>query len=285
MSPVSPISPLSTPQPQISLPGKFVFHSNVGGTYNIYTFDTKSRSLNQLTTSPGRDIEPDWSPDGKMVAFASDRDDPTGLNVYIMNADGSEQHPITQHAGYALSPSWSSDGQQLVFHTNWETKLQLYTINITGGLPKKLVNTPGNAYMPSWSPDGSHIAFVGDHEAGNDDIYVINLTNKQIERITNSPERDLWPEWSPSGEKIAYQHHVGARKNIVVYDAKTKTHSTVLEDDCSDAMPAWVGDEYIVCSSVLDEPPWTLNILDFEGNRYLLAALEKDARHPRWTDQ
>lgn len=289
--PVSPVSrsdssPIATPlPPEISLSGKFVFHSNMRGAYNLYSLDGNGENLQQLTSGAGRDIEPEWSPDGDMIAFASDRDDPAGLNIYVMNADGSSQRPLVQHTGYALSPSWSPDGKRLVFHTNWETRLQLYTVDIDGGVPQKLHDVPGNAYMPSWSPDGSRIAFVGDQDGGNDDIYVLNLDGKSVERITDSPERDLWPEWSPGSTRIAYQHHVGAKKDIVVYDTETGTHQTVLDDDYIDAMPAWVGDNYIVCSSTLDKPPWTLHILDFEGNRYLLIALDKDSRHPRWTGQ
>lgn len=287
-APPSPIeresatSPLSTPQ--APLPGKFVFHSNTGGNYNIYTIDGDGQNLNQLTSLPGRDIEPAWSLDGSKIAFASDRDDPAGLNIYVMNADGSDQRPLTQHTGYALSPSWAPDGKELVFHTNWETRFQLYTVGIDDGTPQKLHDIPGNAYMPDWSPDGSHIAFVGDQDDGNDEIYVIELASKRIERITDSPGRDLWPEWSPDGDRIAYQHHIGAKKNIVVYDSKTKTHTTVLDDDYVDATPAWVGNDYIVCSSTRTEPPWALSILDFKGNRYSLISLDKDSRHPRWTE-
>jgi Tol biopolymer transport system component len=285
LSPISPVSsPLATPlPPEISLSGKFVFHLNMHGAYDIYSLDGDGKTLQQLTFAAGRDIEPSWSPDGNRIAFASDRDDPTGLNIYVMNADGSDQHPLTQHAGYALSPSWAPDSKRLVFHTNWEARFQLYTIGIDGGEPQKLHDVPGNAYMPSWSPDGSRIAFVGDQDGGNDDIYILNLDTKSIERITDDPERDLWPAWSPDGDKIAYQHHVGGKKNIVVYDVGTGTRQTVLDDDYNDATPAWVGDNYIVCSSTQNEPPWTLNILDFEGNRYLLADLGQDSRHPNWT--
>jgi TolB protein len=246
--------------------------------------DGNGENLQQLTHTGGRDIEPSWSPDGSMIAFASDRDDPTGLTIYVMNADGSEQRALFQHEGYALSPSWSPDGKRLVFHTNWETKLQLYTIDIDGGTPQKLHDLPGNAYMPSWSPNGSHIAFVNDQEGGNDDIYILNLDDNRVDRITESSDRDLWPEWSPDGEKIAYQHHVGAKKDIAVYDTKSKESKSVLDDEFIDAMPTWAGNDYIVCSSTQNEPPWNLHALDPEGNRYLVATIGKDIRHARWTE-
>jgi TolB protein len=247
--------------------------------------DGNGENLQQLTFTAGRSIEPRWSPDGTQIAFASNQDDPKGLKIYVMNADGSDQRVLTQHEGYALSPSWSPDGQTLVFHTNWESRFQLYTVNVDGGEPQKLYDVPNNAYMPAWSPDGSRIAYVGDQDSGNDDIYILNLTTKSIERITTDPERDLWPVWSPDGSKIAYQHHIGGKQNIVIYSLDTQTHQTVIDDDYIDAMPTWVDDDYIVCSSTLDEPPWTLSILDFEGTRYRLTNLGYDTRHADWTER
>lgn len=279
------ISPLATPLPGISLSGKFVFHSDVGGVYNVYTMQGDGKNTQQLTFSGGRNIEPTWSPDGKLVAFASDRDDAAGLNIYVMNADGSDQHALTNHEGYALSPSWSPDGKKLVFHTNWEVKFQLYTVDLEGGEPQKLFDFPANAYMPDWSPDGSQVAFVGDRDGGNDDIYVATLDDGEIRRLTDNFEREIRPRWSPDGTRLVYQRYDGEDIDIVVRDMETDEEIfSVLDDQYRDSMPAWVeGEKYLVVSSSINESPWALNIIDFDGNRYLLTGEGGSLRYAQWT--
>ena len=58
-----------------------------------------------LTKNPSHDVTPSWSPDGKMIAFASYRD--RDWEIYVMNADGSEQKNLTNHPANDANPSWS----------------------------------------------------------------------------------------------------------------------------------------------------------------------------------
>jgi Tol biopolymer transport system component len=71
-----------------------------------------------LTNNPASDTDPNWSPDGSMIAFASTRDN--NHNIYVMNADGSGQTRLTRNAAPDFSPAWSPDGTRIVFQSNRE---------------------------------------------------------------------------------------------------------------------------------------------------------------------
>ncbi len=66
--------------------------------------DISTRKVARLTDNPGNDLNPVWSPDGKKIAFQSNRDG--NLEIYIMNADGSEQLNITNHSANDYNPDW-----------------------------------------------------------------------------------------------------------------------------------------------------------------------------------
>ena len=79
----------------------------------------------RLTQHPGHDAHPGWSPDGRRIAFATDRWG--GLEIAVMNADGSDVTRLTESPGLDDYPAWSPDGRRIAF-TVWNYDAQLWTI-------------------------------------------------------------------------------------------------------------------------------------------------------------
>ena len=117
-------------------------------------------SLTPLLTSAFFDIDPEYSPDGTRVAFASDR--AGELEIWVANADGSEARQLTHRAGHvAGSPDWSPDGRRLVFDGPGDDThdSRVWTINTEGGTARQLTSGPGEQVQPTWSADGTYIYF------------------------------------------------------------------------------------------------------------------------------
>ena len=72
--------------------------------------------MRRLTTSPAADLSPTWAPDGRRLAFRSDRDG--NDEIYVMDADGSGQHNLTRNPASDYSPAGSPDGRQIAFATS-----------------------------------------------------------------------------------------------------------------------------------------------------------------------
>jgi Tol biopolymer transport system component len=162
-----------------------IFVVNVDGTGEI-----------QLTTHPGRDWLPVWSPDGSRIAFLSDREGPG--EIFVMNADGSGQTNVTNDTGAADGwPVWSPDGSQIAFQSYRDGNAEVYLMNADGsGVTRLTWNTVFDG-GPSWSPDGTQIVFESDRD-GNLEIYVMNADGSGQARLTDQPAFDGYPVWTES---------------------------------------------------------------------------------------
>ena len=125
---------------------------------DIYVMNTNGTNLTNLTNHPARDVGPDWSPDGKQLAFSSNREGNT--EIYVMNADGTNPINLANHPAEDRSPDWSPDGTRIAFSSNrdgdWEKKpndnWEVYVMSTDGANPINLTNHPAWDSGPSWEP-------------------------------------------------------------------------------------------------------------------------------------
>ena len=157
--------------------------------FEIAVVDLDGENFRKLTKSRGADIEPSWSPDGKRIAFLSERSDPRSLHV--MNADGSE---VTHMGGrfrmVGVKPSWSPDGSRIAFTSiesigdeDWpQHEWGVAIANADGSgvtwLEATVVISDPNRYVnmgsPTWSPDGTKIAYATNEGRQPGTLHTIN---------------------------------------------------------------------------------------------------------------
>jgi Tol biopolymer transport system component len=128
-------------------------------TAEIYVIDANGKGKpRRLTNNTEEERAPDWSPDGRFIAYMCRKGDaPAGrsigtMEICIMNADGSGQKRITNNRVPELTVSWSPDGKQIIFHraVGGVGQYQLFTINADGTGEKQLTFPPGFNGFPSW---------------------------------------------------------------------------------------------------------------------------------------
>lgn len=184
---------------------------------DIFVTDDQGQSLTRLTDSQSTvldnndwNLRPTFSPDGKLIAFVSDRNS-TFPTLWLMNAaDGSGRHALPtpgllQEAVDSLA--WSPDGAQLavtLFNEPSPTQIALVPLGATGRqLSRQLTDLAGGALDPSWSPDGSWLAFAG-RDGFTMDVYAIQPDGSGETRLTSDGVLARSPVWSPDGRQIAY---------------------------------------------------------------------------------
>jgi Tol biopolymer transport system component/DNA-binding winged helix-turn-helix (wHTH) protein len=104
------------------------------------------------------DSAPQFSPDGRRVAFTSDRSG--NFEIWVCDSDGSNSVQLTSFRGpYVTTPRWSPDGGRIAFDSNAEGEFDIWAISANGGKPQRMTTHPANDGNPSWSRDGRWIHF------------------------------------------------------------------------------------------------------------------------------
>ena len=189
--------------------GLIILAMSEGGYTHLFAFQPGGLPFIRLTNGAWQDIDPAISPDGRKVAFASNRDG--SWDLYIMLLETGDVTRLTDTPEYDAGPSWSSDGLWLVYESYVPDKnggnIELFIRPTDGSqAPIRLTDDPGADYDPTWSPQGRLITFVSTR-SGDSEIWVADL-DRPDDRFENiSRDRyalDLHPAWSPDGDQLSW---------------------------------------------------------------------------------
>jgi Tol biopolymer transport system component len=152
---------------------RVVFTGMKNGQVDLYTMDVDGANLTQLTDDLWEERGPRWSPDGRTIAFASDRADSTGMDVWLLDVETGELEPLRLARGDQWDPAWSPDGAS-VFHVSDEQGTRdLVRTSLDGGATRRLTALLGGADSPSIARQGGRLVFTALHE-GTFDLFVVD---------------------------------------------------------------------------------------------------------------
>ncbi|WEK43978.1 MAG: amidohydrolase family protein [Candidatus Sphingomonas colombiensis] len=142
----------------------------------LYVMPATGGAATPITDALYDGRQPSWSPDGKWIAFQSNRDG--HYRIWLIAPDGTQAHPFSTEPYEAREPAWSPDGKWLAFTSNRDGKFDIWARNIADGSVRKLSNGLGGNSRASWSPDGTRIAYASDR-MGATGIYVADMQGRE----------------------------------------------------------------------------------------------------------
>jgi Tol biopolymer transport system component len=165
--------------------------------------------LTQLTRDTGLTTDPALSPDGKMLAYASDRSGRGDLDIWVRQLGGGEPIPLTQDSADEREPTFSPDGTLIAFRSERDGG-GIYVVSALGG-PPRMIAPEGR--RPRFSPDGGQIAYwsgdIGQEGAGFSirnfcRIFVVGLTGNVPKQVQPDFLGAAYPEWAPDGTHVLF---------------------------------------------------------------------------------
>ena len=257
---------------------------------DIYLQRAGGLAVTRLTSDPADDAFPTFSPDGRRIAFSSNRNG--SWDVFVMDADGKNVVTVTSGASQDLHPSFSPDGTRLAYCSSGrDGQWEIWVADLNGG-GRTMV---GFGLFPDWSPrrDRDVIAFQKARQRGGRwfSLWTMDLDEggepTNVSEIAVSPNAALVaPSWSPDGRRLAFATVVEPDANgshpqqdIWAVDADGSRRQRLTDSRASYATPAWSGDGriYFVSDRGGSEGIWSTRV---EGVNYSQAAIDLgDAGH------
>lgn len=294
-SPLRPIPPATVPLPTATtvpsatptrgpaaapVSGRIVFVTERLGFNSIFIMNTDGSGQQLLVPHNGNyyDYAPAVAPNGRILAFSSNRERPGTDDIYVINLDGSGMNKITSTPGSKnASSSWFPDSRRLAFTSNRTGHWQVFTMNSDGSGVRQIIDSSQDSINVAVAPNGGMIAYVcgreicianpdgsgqhvlwqnglpKDHLAWSPDSSLLSFTQAS----PSSPKSTVnvldmqgntrqvisnggWSNWSPDGRRLVFSSDMEGTANLYYYDLDSGAITRLTRTNAADTTPIWI---------------------------------------------
>ncbi len=242
------------------------------GYAHLFAYIPGKLSFTRLTSGNWRDITPSISPNGKSVAFASNRGG--YWDIYTLDLQSGQVSQLTNTPEFDSSPSWSPDGAYIAFETYRTGSLDIAILSLTNPAQKPIILTDDRAsdHSPAWAPNGRQIAFISDR-SGEADVWLadLNKTDDRFTDLSNTPQAaESHPVWSPDGSHLAWASDPwnNDQNGIYVWNADHPDQAASWVGNGN--WPAWNADSNEIVTGVDGPNQQLLTAYTLSGDTFLL---------------
>ena len=183
----------------------------------LWALSPQGGSAKRLTSEYLEPVRPDYSPDGKTVAFQAFKGGT--FHIWTMNAEGGNLKQLTTGHGDDREPRWSPDGSKIAFSSDraFQGSYDVWIVEVATGKLTQLTSSPADEYEPARSPDGAEIAFISGTGANGTAIEAMNLSGGQRTLITAPTGAHLHsPSFSPDSKLLSYTQFAEGKSELYV---------------------------------------------------------------------
>jgi tricorn protease len=218
----------------------------------LWSVSSEGGNARQLTTG-GHESGPEFSPDGKWIAFTGEYDG--NADAFVIAAEGGEPKRLTWHPGADVVVGWTPDSKKVLFRSSrvaFADFNRLYTVGIEGGVPEVLPMWRGEEGW--YSPDATKLAYVPNmkwqeawkrYRGGQTTpVYIVRLSDLALEKIPRQNSNDFAPVWM--GDTVYFLSDRNGPVTLFSYDTKTKSVKQLVENKGLDLKSLSAGPDALV---------------------------------------
>ena len=158
-----------------------------------------------------------WSPDGRTIAFNSDRNGDMNLWLHV---EGETDRQLTSGPGGDYQPNWSPDGKVIAFFSSRSGQNDIWTVQVADTALKRLTSDTGIHINPFFSPDGKHIAYHEDRD-GRFQLWVMNADGSNPHQLSSDGAAGHFMRWSADGKSVIIRAEPPGGTQILAVNVET----------------------------------------------------------------